>query len=56
VTIAFALNSSMVYFGQGMGATLGGGVIAAIGLSSTGVAGAVVAVVALALIFTLSRR
>jgi DHA1 family inner membrane transport protein len=56
VTIAFALNSSMVYFGQGMGATLGGGVIAAVGLSSTGVAGAVVAVVALAFIFTLSRR
>jgi predicted MFS family arabinose efflux permease len=45
----------MVYFGQGMGATLGGGVIAAIGLSATGIAGAVVAALALALVFALQR-
>ncbi|MEO1642702.1 MAG: MFS transporter [Pseudomonadota bacterium] len=53
VTIAFALNSSMVYFGQGVGASLGGGVIAAIGLSATGLAGAGVAGLALALVLTL---
>ena len=53
VTIAFALNSSMVYFGQGVGATLGGGVIAAIGLSATGIAGAGVAIFALALVLAL---
>lgn len=53
VTIAFALNSSMAYFGQGLGATLGGGVIAAIGLSATGLAGAAVAGLALALIMAL---
>jgi DHA1 family inner membrane transport protein len=55
-TIAFALNSSMVYFGQGIGATLGGAVIGTIGLSSTGIAGAVVAVFGLALIYALPRR
>lgn len=56
VTIAFALNSSMVYFGQGLGATLGGGVIAFIGLSATGLAGAAVAVLALVVIFALGSQ
>lgn len=54
-TIAFALNSSMVYFGQGIGATVGGGVIAAIGLSATGIAGGVVAVLGLILSATLPK-
>ncbi len=53
VTIAFALNSSMVYFGQGMGAMLGGGVIAVIGVSATGLAGAAAAALGLAFVLSL---
>jgi MFS transporter, DHA1 family, inner membrane transport protein len=53
VTIAFALNSSMVYFGQGVGATLGGGVIAATGIAWIGIAGSMVAIVGLLVIGSL---
>jgi DHA1 family inner membrane transport protein len=53
VTIAFALNSSMVYFGQGIGAMLGGGIIASAGLSMTGLAGAATAILGLAFVLSL---
>jgi MFS transporter, DHA1 family, inner membrane transport protein len=43
VTIAFALNSSMVYLGQGLGSLLGGVVIAHQDMAFIGSAGAVVA-------------
>jgi MFS transporter, DHA1 family, inner membrane transport protein len=43
VTIAFALNSSMVYLGQGLGSLLGGVVIAYHDMAFIGIAGAVVA-------------
>ncbi|MGX6646556.1 MFS transporter [Maricaulaceae bacterium MS644] len=46
-TIAFALNGSMVYFGQGLGATLGGTVTAVSGIAWTGIAGALVAIAGL---------
>jgi DHA1 family inner membrane transport protein len=49
-TIALALNGSMVYFGQGLGSTIGGSVIASIGVSWTGAAGVTVAIIALILI------
>ncbi|WP_296722487.1 MFS transporter [Erythrobacter sp.] len=55
-TIAFALNGSMLYFGQGLGAALGGWVTAQCGLGWVGVAGTVVAVAALAMIAALGRR
>lgn len=46
-TVAFALNGSVVFLGQGLGAVLGGGVIAQSSLTWTGLAGAGVAVLAL---------
>ena len=46
-TIAFALNGSMIYFGQGLGATLGGTVAATSGIVWAGVAGSGVAIAAL---------
>lgn len=46
-TVAFALNGSVVFLGQGVGAVLGGGVMAQSGLTWTGLAGATVAIVAL---------
>lgn len=46
-TIAFALNGSMVYFGQGLGATLGGSVTAMFGIAWIGVMGCLVAFAAL---------
>lgn len=46
-TVAFALNGSVVFFGQGLGAVVGGGVIAEIGLTWTGLAGAGVALATL---------
>lgn len=49
-TIAFALNSSMVYFGQGLGAGLGGAVTAVTVIAWTGAAGAAMAVLALLLL------
>jgi DHA1 family inner membrane transport protein len=45
-TVAFALNGSVVFLGQGLGAVLGGGVIAQSSLTWTGLAGAGVAVLA----------
>lgn len=49
-TIAFALNSSMVYFGQGIGATFGGLVTASFGLSYVGLIGALLASLAFIMI------
>jgi len=42
-TLAFALNGSMLYLGQGLGAGLGGSVYAATSIAWVGVAGAAVA-------------
>ncbi|MBI1394038.1 MAG: MFS transporter [Alphaproteobacteria bacterium] len=53
-TIAFALNSSMVYFGQGLGATLGGSVTAVSGIGWIGAAGALVALICLGVAVSLS--
>lgn len=53
-TIAFALNSSMAYFGQGLGATLGGSVTALSDIGWTGAAGALAAVLGLAAALSLS--
>ena len=55
-TIAFALNGSMLYFGQGLGAALGGWVTAQFGLAWVGLAGTIVALAALAMIASLGRR
>lgn len=44
VTIAFALNGSMVFFGQGLGAVLGGSVISIAGITWLGLCGALVAI------------
>lgn len=55
-TIAFALNGSMLYFGQGMGAALGGWVTAQFGLAFVGIAGTIMAFAALAVIAALGRR
>jgi MFS transporter, DHA1 family, inner membrane transport protein len=55
-TIAFALNGSMLYFGQGLGAALGGWVTAQFGLGWVGLAGTIVAVAALAMIAGLGRK
>lgn len=46
-TLAFAVNGSMLYFGQGLGAGLGGTVFAATSLAWVGVAGACVAALGL---------
>lgn len=46
-TIAFALNGSVVFLGQGFGALLGGWVIAETSLTWTGTGGALVALVSL---------
>jgi DHA1 family inner membrane transport protein len=43
-TLAFAMNGSMLYFGQGLGAGLGGSVYAETSIAWVGVAGACVAV------------
>ena len=53
VTIAFALNGSMVYFGQGFGAVLGGSVISTTGITWLGVCGALVAIVGIFVIMKL---
>ncbi|MEL7452132.1 MAG: MFS transporter, partial [Pseudomonadota bacterium] len=55
-TIAFALNSSMIYLGQGLGAVCGGLVIAFGSLSWTGFAGAVLAVFATMAVASIKRR
>ena len=46
-TIAFALNGSVVFLGQGVGTVVGGGVIAQTSLTWTGLVGAAIAVVTL---------
>ena len=56
VTIAFALNGSMLYFGQGIGASLGGGVTAVSSLAWTGLAGTGAAALGLLLISRLGRE
>ncbi|MEM6545061.1 MAG: MFS transporter [Pseudomonadota bacterium] len=43
-TLAFAINGSMLYFGQGLGASIGGGVYAGVALAWVGAAGACVAI------------
>lgn len=53
-TIAFALNGSMLYSGQGLGSSLGGAVTSSVGLGWTGFAGAVAALLALLLARRLS--
>ena len=46
-TVAFALNGSVVFLGQGVGAVVGGAVIANSGLTWTGLSGAAVALTGL---------
>ncbi len=46
-TIAFALNGSMIYFGQGLGATLGGTVTALSSIAWAGIAGSLIAIACL---------
>ena len=53
-TIAFALNGSMLYSGQGLGASLGGGVTTFSSLGWIGIAGALAALGALLLARRLS--
>ncbi|EED33427.1 putative permease, MFS superfamily [gamma proteobacterium NOR5-3] len=53
-TIAFALNGSMIYSGQGIGSSIGGAVTSAVGLSWTGCAGAAAVLIALVLARRLS--
>jgi len=48
-TIAFALNGSMLYLGQGVGSSLGGAVTNYAGLGWTGLTGAVAALIAILL-------
>lgn len=55
-TIAFALNGSMIYFGQGLGATLGGSVTAVSSIAWTGLAGSLVGIAGLLVIGFLRRR
>jgi len=47
-TVAFALNGSMIFLGQGLGAVIGGAVIAGEGLGYVGLAGAVAGLLAVA--------
>lgn len=54
-TIAFALNGSMIYFGQGLGATLGGSVTALSDIAWIGAAGSAVAVAGLLMITRLRQ-
>jgi len=44
VTVVLALNASMIFLGQGLGAIIGGLAVETFGLASVGLAGAVVAV------------
>lgn len=55
-TIAFALNGSMLYFGQGLGAAVGGWVTAQFGLAWVGLSGTIVALAALSIISKLGWR
>ena len=53
-TIAFALNGSMLYSGQGLGSSVGGAVTSSMGLGWTGIAGALAALIALVIARRLS--
>jgi DHA1 family inner membrane transport protein len=53
VTIAFALNGSMIFFGQGLGAILGGAVISTTSIIWLGACGALVAIIGVLLIMQL---
>ncbi len=48
-TIAFACNGSMIFLGQGLGTIVGGGMTTVFGLSTVGIAGAIVALFGLVL-------
>lgn len=52
-TLAFALNGSMIFFGQGLGASAGGLTIAHAGLAWVGIAGACAAAIGLLVIWSL---
>ncbi|MEE4278961.1 MAG: MFS transporter [Halieaceae bacterium] len=54
-TLAFAVNGSMLYFGQGLGAGLGGSVVATSSLAWLGVAGACVAMLGVLVAMGLGR-
>lgn len=54
-TIAFVLNSSMIYLGQGLGAVSGGLVTGSGSLAWTGFAGAILAVFAMAAVASIGR-
>lgn len=54
-TIAFALNGSMIYFGQGIGASLGGSVSAASSIGWIGAAGCLVAIAGLFVVALLNN-
>lgn len=49
-TLAFAINGSMLYFGQGLGASLGGAVYAATSIAWVGIAGGCVALLGLVVV------
>lgn len=51
-TLAFALNGTMIFLAQGAGAALGGAVVSQLSFPSIGIAGAIVAILAL----VVSRR
>lgn len=53
--VALAFNGSMVFFGQGLGAGLGGAAIGVVGLEAVGLTGAAVALVGVALALAAAR-
>lgn len=53
-TIALAMNGSMLYFGQGLGAAAGGVIIASFGISWIGIGGIISTLLALMLVYGLS--
>ena len=55
-SLAFALNSSMVYLGQGLGVVLGGTMLTVVGLSYISTAGMAVATVGVLLALRLRAR
>ena len=55
-SLAFALNGSMVYFGQGLGVVLGGLMLAGWGLQSVSLAGILCAVIGIVLALVLRRQ
>lgn len=56
VTLAFALNGSMVYLGQGAGVAIGAVALGATGLAGTAIAGALIATLGVALALAHGRR